>query len=51
LFRKTSPRGTYIAAQGYGVAKKEKWAPPNGMSFKEYKQYKKKLKMKRNGFI
>ena len=28
---------------------KAKWAPPNGMSFKEYKEYKKRLKMKRNG--
>jgi hypothetical protein len=30
---------------------KEKWAPPDGMSFKEFKEFKKRQKMKRNGFF
>ena len=43
--------GHYLEA-GNGVQKKkEKWVPPNGMSFKEYKEYKKRLKLKRSGFF
>lgn len=30
---------------------KKKWRPPNGMSFKEYKEHRKMQKWKRNGFI
>lgn len=46
--------GHYMDANNLGVGAvapepKAKWAPPNGMSFKEYKEYKKRLKMKRNG--
>ncbi len=33
------------------VAKDKKWAPPDGMSFKEFKEQKKRLKLKRSGFL
>lgn len=46
-----------LLAGGYHQQKKaqepakKKWRPPNGMTFKEYKEHRKMQKWKRNGFI